>query len=226
MTINRIAYHKRMLLLHCSLSLYTLHCLWNNPSTHFFFFGGLRIDGGVEGLELTLSHKTPKSQLAAEWPSTKKIQTYQKGCSTSKDREEAATRWQEGCIHNTLKSHTHQVSDPHWKIIVSQRLSHRSEGSEPQVKPPPSLWFWHWEEKPPEPLALKVSGAWSQELHRVERHRNPTLGGHTHKLSCVPGPREKAVISQEPQSDLSSGLGGSPGETGGSSGPLWGQGHW
>ena len=81
--------------------------------------------------------KTPKSQLAAEWPSTKKIQTYQKGCSTSKDREEAATRWQEGCIHNTLKSHTHQVSDPHWKIIVSQRLSHRSEGSEPQVKPPP-----------------------------------------------------------------------------------------
>ena len=81
--------------------------------------------------------KTPKSQLAAEWPSTKKIQTYQKGCSTSKDREEAATRWQEGCIHNTLKSHTHQVSDPHWKIIVSQRLSHRSEGSEPQVNPPP-----------------------------------------------------------------------------------------
>lgn len=47
-------------LLHCSLSLYTLHCLWNNHSTHFFFFGGLRIDGGVEGLELTLSHKNTK----------------------------------------------------------------------------------------------------------------------------------------------------------------------
>ena len=50
-------------------------------------------------------------------------------------------------------------------------------------------------------------------------------GTHTHKLSCVPGPREKAVISQEPQSDLSTGLGGSPGETGASSSSLWGQGH-
>ena len=47
-------------LLHCSLSLYTLHCLWNNHSTHFFFFGGLRKDGGVEGLEVALSHKNTK----------------------------------------------------------------------------------------------------------------------------------------------------------------------
>ena len=37
--------------------------------------------------------KTPKSQLTAEQPSTKKTGTYQKRYSTSKDREEATTRW-------------------------------------------------------------------------------------------------------------------------------------
>ena len=36
----------------------------------------------------------------------------------------------------------------------------------------------------------------------------------TLKVLCVPGPREKAVTSQEPGEDLRAGLGGSPGEAG------------
>ena len=48
-------------------------------------------DGGVEGPELTFPLvKTPKSQLMAEQPSTKKTGTYQKRYSTSK--EETTTR--------------------------------------------------------------------------------------------------------------------------------------
>lgn len=59
MTINLIAYHKRMLCYtvpyHCT------HCtVFEITTRHTFFFGGLRIDGGVEGLELTLSHKNTK----------------------------------------------------------------------------------------------------------------------------------------------------------------------
>ena len=36
--------------------------------------------------------KTPKSQLTAEQPSTKKTKTYQKRSPTSKGKEEATTR--------------------------------------------------------------------------------------------------------------------------------------
>ena len=41
-----------------------------------------------------------------------------------------------------------------WIIIILQRLSHRSESSEPHVRLP-SLEVWHWKEEPQEHLALK-----------------------------------------------------------------------
>lgn len=41
-----------------------------------------------------------------------------------------------------------------------------------------------------------------------------SLSQDTHKISHAPGPRAKAIISQEPGPDLLAGLGGSPGEVG------------
>ena len=51
-----------------------------------------RQDGGLEGLELTSSHKNNKIKTTAEQPLTKKTQTYQKRYSTSKDKE-VTTVW-------------------------------------------------------------------------------------------------------------------------------------
>ena len=45
-----------------------------------------------------------------------------------------------------------------WKIIITQRFSHRSESSEPQARLL-SLGVWHQEEEPLEHLALKASRA-------------------------------------------------------------------
>ena len=68
------------------------------------------------------------------------------------------------------KPHTYQVgSPPDWKVTVSQRLTYRSESSEPHVKFP-CLGIWHWEKEPPEHLALKASGACAQELHSKKAH--------------------------------------------------------
>lgn len=51
--------------------------------------------------------KTPQT---AEQPLTKKTGTYHKRYSTSKDKG-ATTRWQEGHIRNTIKSHTQWVGN-------------------------------------------------------------------------------------------------------------------
>ena len=47
-----------------------------------------------------------------------------------------------------------------------------------------------------------------------------------HTVSCTLGPRAKAVTSQECRPDLPAGLGGSPGEAGGSCISPWGCTHW
>ena len=44
-----------------------------------------------------------------------------------------------------------------WKIIISQKFSHRIEISGPHIRLP-SLGVWQEEKEPPENLALKVSG--------------------------------------------------------------------
>jgi len=64
--------------------------------------------GRVQGLELTSSHKSPKSQLSAEQYLTRLECT--KTDSTSKDK--ATTRQEEECVHETIKSHTNLVGDP------------------------------------------------------------------------------------------------------------------
>ena len=89
------------------------------------------------------------------------------------------------------QTHTSQVGSPtDWKVTVSQRLTYRSESSEPHLKPP-CLGSWHWEKEPPEHLALKASGACVQELHRTGEKETPFLKG-AHRLSGALGPRVPA----------------------------------
>ena len=72
-----------------------------------------------------------------------------------------------------------QVGSPtDWKVTVSQRLTYRSESSEPHIKCP-HLGIWHWEKEPPEHLALKASGDCVQELHRTGGNGDPILERRT-----------------------------------------------
>ena len=106
-----------------------------------------------------------------------------------------------------------------WKIIISQRFSHRNESSEPNVRLL-SLRSWHQEDEPPKHLALKARGAWVQELHRTGE-RDPTLGGNTKlHMHLDPGQSRDSIgswarpISVSWWSTLRSCI------------SLWGQGHW
>ena len=72
-----------------------------------------------------------------------------------------------------------------WRIIILQTFSHRSESSEPHIRPPPQTGIQHQEEEPPEHLALKASRARFQELHKIGGNRDLTLEGHTQNLMCA-----------------------------------------
>ena len=77
----------------------------------------------------------------------------------------------------------------YWKIIISQRFSHRSESFEPQVRLP-SLGTWHWEEEPPEHLALKASGLECRHFTELGETETPLLEG-AQEVSHALGPRAK-----------------------------------
>ena len=75
-----------------------------------------------------------------------------------------------------------------WKIILSQRLFHRSESPEPQVRFP-SLGVWHQQEEPPEICHWWLAGLeWRSCTGLGET--TPFLKS-THKVSCALGPRAK-----------------------------------
>ena len=80
-------------------------------------------------------------------------------------------------------------SSTDWKLTGSQRLTYRSESSEPHIKPS-RVGIWHWEKEPLEHLALKASGAHVQELHRTGGNGDPIRKG-AHGLSRALGPRAK-----------------------------------
>ena len=71
-----------------------------------------------------------------------------------------------------------------WKLTGSQRLTYRSESSEPHIKSP-GLGIRHWEKEPLEHLALKASGACVQELHRTGGDRDSILKRHTQNFTCT-----------------------------------------
>ena len=78
-------------------------------------------------------------------------------------------------------------SSTDWKLTGSQRLTYRSESSEPHIKPS-HVGIWHWEKEPLEHLALKASGACEQELHRTGGNGDPILK-RLNRLSRALDPR-------------------------------------
>ena len=71
-----------------------------------------------------------------------------------------------------------------WNITVLQRLTYKSESSEPHIKFP-HLGIRHWEKEPPEHQALKASGVCVQELHGTGGNRDPILERHTQTFMCI-----------------------------------------
>ena len=88
-----------------------------------------------------------------------------------------------GAITQYKQPHTWQVGLG-CKVTISQKLTHRSESSEPHVKSP-CLGIWHWEKEPPEHLALRASGACAQELQRTGGNRDSILKRHTQTFTCT-----------------------------------------
>ena len=81
--------------------------------------------------------------------------------------------------------HTSQVgSSTDWKLTGSQRLTYRSESSEPHIKLS-RVGIWHWEKEPLEHLALKASGACAQEHHRTGGNRDPILKRRSQTFMCT-----------------------------------------
>lgn len=62
-------------------------------------------------------------------------------------------------------------------------MFHRHEILSPTLGSPARIW--HQDEKPPEHLVLKNTGAGSQELYRAWRKINTTLGGCTQGSLCT-----------------------------------------
>ena len=103
-------------------------------------------------------------------------------------------------------------SSTDWKLTGSQRLTYRSESSEPHIKPS-HAGIWHWEKEPLEHLALKASGACVQELHRTGGNGDPILKRCTQTFTCTES-QGKAKSPRESGSNLTAVLGGHPGKTG------------
>ena len=99
-----------------------------------------------------------------------------------------------------------------WKVTGSQRLTYRSEGSEPHIKLP-CVGIWHWEKEPLEHLDLKASGACAQVLHGTGGNRDPILKRHTQTFTCTES-QGKAKSPRESGTNLTAVLGGHPGKTG------------
>ena len=74
--------------------------------------------------------------------------------------------------------HTSLVGSPtNWKVTGSQRLTYRSESSEPHIKSI-HLGIRHCEKEPLH-LELKASGTYVQEFHGNGRNGDPILERHT-----------------------------------------------
>ena len=144
-------------------------------------------------MSLTPLTKTPKSQLTAEQPSTKKTGSYQKDILHPKTEKKTQQDGRRGTFEIKSYPIPAKRATTNWKIIISQRFSDRSESSESHIRLP-SQGVFHWEEEPPEHLALKAKGLDRRNSTRLGETERPPLGG-TRKVSCTPGPREKAVTS-------------------------------
>ena len=83
------------------------------------------------------------------------------------------------------KNHSSQVGNPTIrKLTGSQRLTYRSESSEPHIKLS-CVGIRHWEKEPLEYLALKASGAYAQELHGTGENGDPILKRCKETFMCT-----------------------------------------
>ena len=65
-----------------------------------------------------------------------------------------------------------------WKLTGSQRLTSRSESSEPHINLS-HVGMKHWEKEPLEPLSMNDSGAGNKELQRTRGNRDTNLKRYT-----------------------------------------------
>ena len=103
---------------------------------------------------------------------------------TSEDKEEATSRGRRGDYVIEATQYLPGKKPTDCKVTVSERLTYRSENSEPHVRSP-CLRIWHWEKEPLEHLALKANGACAQELHGTGGNRDPILKRHTQTFTCT-----------------------------------------
>ena len=75
-------------------------------------------------------------------------------------------------------------SSTDWKLTGSQRLTYRSENSEPHIKLS-RVGIRDWEKEPLEHLALKASGACVQELHGTGGNGDPILNRCIQIFMCT-----------------------------------------
>ena len=169
-------------------------------------------DGRVEGPDFTSSHENTKITTnywttidKKDWNLPKKIFYFQ--------RQRRSHNETVGGEHSQYNQMPYPLGGwpTDWKIIILQRFSHQNESSEPHLRLP-SLGVCHWEEEPPDHLALKTSRARLQEIHRTGKNRNSIPGGCI-QVFVYPG--KKALTSKEPGPDLPAGPAGSPWEAGG-----------
>ena len=75
------------------------------------------------------------------------------------------------------------------KVTGSQRLTYKSESSEPHIRSL-CLGIWHWEKEPLEHLALKARGLVHRSSMGLGEMETPFLK-RAHMFSCAQGPRAK-----------------------------------
>ena len=71
-----------------------------------------------------------------------------------------------------------------------QKSFSRSKGSKPHIRLP-SLGILHWEDKPPEHLALKASRAYFPESQSAVGNRDSTLKGYITDAYILQDPGQK-----------------------------------
>ena len=138
---------------------------------------GLRWQNRRTGAQL-LSEKQQNPQLKTEHSSPKWIRNLKKDTLLQKKKRRPHQEVG-GAISRYKQPHTSWGgTSTDWKLTGSQRLTYRSERSEPHIKPS-RVGIRHWEKEPLEPLALKASGACVQELYRTGGNGDPILKRRT-----------------------------------------------
>jgi len=98
-----------------------------------------------------------------------------------------------GAILWYKQPHTSWVGSPRdWKVIGSQRLTYRSESSEPHIKPS-RVGIWHWEKEPESIWHWRSVRLMCRSSTGLGEMETPVLKG-AHRLLRALGPRAKQSL--------------------------------